>query len=277
MQSLTEIFEDESSEVRSKACSLVFGILIITASFNGDENPLGDAELEITNSIIRLLRDENKDVRVSAANSLIQLGQKAQEATGNLKTMLSDAYVPARFAAAVALAIIDPSATEAIPILQEGITIVPNWRQVYGGRPMPIIDYDSPRVYQLVAAQGLGFFGPEAIGALSDLMSLFNDSDFGELNQVDRTATQYAASQAIVSIDPTGEQAIPQLVELLRDTQPSVRKNSALTLGLYGPTAMSALAVLQELLEDPDQDVRSAAATAIQQIEISSHVGLVGN
>jgi HEAT repeat protein len=266
MQRLIELLEDENAEVRRFACGLVF-LLFLKAQTNGDENPLGDVRTEIIDSIIRRLLDDDPMVRNEAALALIQQAKAEPDAIENLKIQLSDEYFPVRITAAV----IDPTVIEAIPILQEGITISPDELEDYSNRSWAFIEYRAPRVYQLVAAQGLGLFGPSAIETLPNLILLLKESEFGEINHEDWIATQYVVAEAIVCIDPTGQQAIPLLIELLRDSEPSVRKNSALTLGLYGPTAASALTSLQELLSDPDQDVRSAAATALQQIEDSDN------
>jgi HEAT repeat protein len=269
IENVMKALTDEDFEVRSNACGLI-SVVIYTASNYNEEDALGESNNNIENLIITLLNDDNEDVRVRAVNVLIQFGQKAQEATGTLKTMLSDDYLPARLAAAVALAVINPTSTDAIHVLQEGINIAPTWQNEYGGRPMPILDYNDPPVYQYVAVESLALFGTSAMGAISDLLTLFDNDKFGEYGESHQQFildTQDAVSHAIISIDPTGDQAIPRLIELLGESELSVRKNSAFTLGLYGSIASSAIPPLRGMLSETNQDVRSAAETAIRQIE----------
>jgi len=60
-----------------------------------------------------------------------------------------------------------------------------------------------------------------------------------------------------------GSQAAHAVAKCLRDRQPAIRQEAALTLGSYGESARPELAPLMDLLLDEQFSVRSAAATAL--------------
>jgi HEAT repeat protein len=64
---------------------------------------------------------------------------------------------------------------------------------------------------------------------------------------------------------PVGAEAIPFLLEALKDNDPSIRVEASLTLGQLANRA--AKEPLQNALEDPEADVRTAAFTALCELD----------
>ncbi len=69
-----------------------------------------------------------------------------------------------------------------------------------------------------------------------------------------------AAADALGRI---GEEALPALVETLRDKNPAARRQAAHAIGLIGVGDPRAVNALRDLLFDPDETVRQQAARAL--------------
>jgi HEAT repeat protein len=63
-----------------------------------------------------------------------------------------------------------------------------------------------------------------------------------------------------------GKEAVPYLVDLLKDDTWEMRRGSAWMLGKLGPEARDAVPALTEALEDPNEVVRQKAAEALKKI-----------
>ncbi len=77
---------------------------------------------------------------------------------------------------------------------------------------------------------------------------------------------RWAAANALGQIGPAAKEAVPHLVELLKDPSQEMRRAAADALGRIGPAAKDAVPRLLELLKDPGWDVRRAARDALGQI-----------
>ena len=75
-----------------------------------------------------------------------------------------------------------------------------------------------------------------------------------------------AAARTLAEAERTETEAIPALVESLRDADPEVRRVSAYALGVRSAEAGSAVPALWELLDDSEGSVRLAAAYALVSI-----------
>ncbi|HET6884208.1 MAG TPA: HEAT repeat domain-containing protein [Pirellulales bacterium] len=63
-----------------------------------------------------------------------------------------------------------------------------------------------------------------------------------------------------------GEAAVPALIDILHDDDPSIRAQAARALARMGPKAAPAVSELIVVLNDPDSEVRRGAARALGQI-----------
>lgn len=100
-------------------------------------------------------------------------------------------------------------------------------------------------------------FGPEVKMAVPALVSALQDPLVRE-----------TAFQALASIGPEAESAIPALSDKLRDQEPWVRSDAATVLASIGPDAKAAVPALISALRDPDEDVRAKAAFALWAVEL---------
>jgi len=64
-------------------------------------------------------------------------------------------------------------------------------------------------------------------------------------------------------------EAVPILIELLKDDNSVVRQEAILILARIGGPARAAIPALQQALNDPDEQVRARATTALRQIELA--------
>jgi HEAT repeat protein len=82
---------------------------------------------------------------------------------------------------------------------------------------------------------------------------------------------QETAATALARIGP---EAIPALVQALRDADPQVRSQAALALARMGPDASPAVPALMEALSDRDENVRRCAARALGQVGPSARAAI---
>jgi HEAT repeat protein len=87
-----------------------------------------------------------------------------------------------------------------------------------------------------------------------------------ELRHWDPTARCRAAAVFAV-VRPPVQEAIPDLIACLEDSEHSVRAEAAVALGHMGPSARAAVPALTKLLKDPVAHVRDAAADALKKIQ----------
>jgi HEAT repeat protein len=76
------------------------------------------------------------------------------------------------------------------------------------------------------------------------------------------------AAEALGDIGPEAKEAVPPLIEVLKDKEPRVRRDAARSLGQIGPAAKVAAPQLAALLKDEDANVREAAARALRQLAV---------
>jgi hypothetical protein len=114
----------------------------------------------------------------------------------------------------------------------------------------------SPAV-QAQGAFGLSRMGPAAKDAASDLIDSLKKDPFVRQN----------AALALGAIGPeAASDSVPALVELLHDSEWTVRRQAAAALGELGPAARDAVPELKKLTADKDSLVRKAAAAAVKKI-----------
>jgi HEAT repeat protein len=75
---------------------------------------------------------------------------------------------------------------------------------------------------------------------------------------------RYWAAESLGNFGPPAREAVPDLIEALKDPEPMVRMGAAYALGEIGPTP-EAVATLKQALKDPDQKVREGAAYALRK------------
>jgi hypothetical protein len=74
------------------------------------------------------------------------------------------------------------------------------------------------------------------------------------------------AVERLAEIGPAAAEAVPALIEALRDSADDVRQGAASALGKIGPAAAAAVPALIEALRDSNNDVRLEAVRALGEI-----------
>jgi HEAT repeat protein len=155
------------------------------------------------------------------ANELAALGPKDREAVPALRAALADKRTQVRISAAVALANIDPSAVEAIPVLIEALKQFDPEEQ---GAEVLDVGW-VPRT--------LARLGPRAKAALPVLIAIVKKvPEFPEL------------LKTLVQIDPEGTECVPVLIDALERENSDYVDVAARCLGLLGPRANASVPTL---------------------------------
>jgi HEAT repeat protein len=185
---------------------------------------------------------ETEELRAKAAAIVARIGPPAKATVPALIEALGDKTPETRSEVLFALAAIGPDAAEAVPAII----------QASKGSEMDVC---------YSACYALGKIGPAAESAKADLAeNLAGDDHF----------LCMASAWALCQIDPkspeTAAKAVPVLIEALEEPDPPTRLHAAESLGLLGPLAADAADALKKLQDDPDEEVRAAAAKALEAI-----------
>ena len=154
----------------------------------------------------------------------------------------------------------------AVPELTRLLQARDSWAKLQSFRFSGVFPYKSRKyLYERIkapdasslrgaAARALGVLGPQANQAVRELSQALHDKS---------PQVRLDAAMALGSI---GEAATGSLVLSLEDGDRFVRKSAVFALGLIGPPAAQAIPALSKLLNDRDEEMRSAAAHALQNI-----------
>ncbi len=215
----------------------------------------------------KLLGSANEQVRRHAAHLLAQLGGSSRYASDNLVGALASADEEVAQYAAVALSKLGDR--RAIPFLQQCFSrrhpseLILHAVKRYGKAAKEVIPQlrklvtrKSAGNTRILAAQALARMGEESADAVPVVAEILWDKSAG------------GAAWALMLWGPVAQQALSQLVDLLRDRDADsfARLNAVKALGSMGLHARPALAVLERLLGDPDADLRVAVAAALWSI-----------
>ena len=217
---------DANRYVRSRAARALVAV-----------NPSGEQAVRY---LVKALSDGHSDVRHAALAGLGELGPRAAGAGPTLaRTLTTDGDPAVRGAAARALAAVDPTGKGTVAHL---IGALKNPAQ--NGRQA------------LISA--IGDLGPRAEAAAPALAGILaSDAD---------PFTRGAAARALAAVDPTGEQAVPRLLQALKDKHIAVCHAALDALGGYGPRAAAAAPALRGLTAHRDRSIASSARRVLKLV-----------
>jgi HEAT repeat protein/S1-C subfamily serine protease len=179
-----------------------------------------------------LLKDDDKGVRVAAAESLATVAELPA-----LIDLLKHRDMEARTFAAYGVGRLGTRAKTAIPALIEGF-------KSSTGKEARRAIFDAFVLCGPTAKNGL----PLYIDAMAD------------------PALRPPASLALAKLGPEAKPAVKVLAEALNDTNNTTRLNSINTLGKIGPDAKEAVPALARLLSQKGQGLRTPVLAALEQI-----------
>ena len=184
--------------------------------------------------VAKLLEVFLRDADPYVAEKLAWLGPKAGEAIPSLRAALTDKRPRVRISAAITLAHIDPSATESIPVLIEGLKH----------------QNDETLTVQKVL-EALAQLGPRAKLAIPTLIDL-------EKNGLD----DLSVGVALIQIDPEGTECVPALISALENHEgQDIAEVAANYLGLLDERAKNAVPALARILNHDLPGISLASAT----------------
>lgn len=186
------------------------------------------------------LKDEEYSVRKTAAIALGQVGAAAQRSVPALLEALQDTSDPVRREAATSLGLIHPAAADVVPIL------------------LQTAKKDPDAHTRIRALTALASYGPEAESAIPDLVAMMKEP-IGQDNSIPQ-----CAMGVLIKI---GAKAVPGLVEALANDNPQVRAYATEALGAIGEPARGALPQIKNMLKDSDGYTRGVAALAVWKFE----------
>jgi len=220
-------------------------------------------------TLLELLKGNNRESRKWAAVALSSIGAEAKDAIPALIESLEDKDPNLRNWAAAALGSMAPESKSAIPALIKSLakedlgstqgrgssTIEALSR--FGPAAVPALNeaLKNPNVKIRASAAGsLTLIGTAAKGAISGLILALRDK---------HPLVRQNAGSALVRV---GAEAVPALVEALKDNDPVTRAAAAEILGQMGPpTASSAVPALTKAMGDENEHVRKAASQAYKK------------
>jgi len=202
---------------------------------------IGFGASDATPALVKVLEDEEREVRLAAVRALGGIGPGAVEAVpALLKRELKDSALKSwdadiRQEAAEALGQIGPQAVPALVEALEGEDGDARW----------------------IAASALGQMGPRAAEAVPALINVLKCPDVN---------ARLAAASALDRIGPRGSEPVAALIDVLKGQHAEARQAAARALGEIGPGASEAVPALVKALQDEEDGVRLAAADALRWI-----------
>ena len=179
----------------------------------------------------------------AAPGPLARLGPKAKTAVPKLRAALAVPRPAVRVEAAFVLALIDPPAPEAIPVLVDAI------------------QHKTKDTFDAAyALRALARLGPHATAAIPTLIELF-----------DKGTTDPDIVRSLVQIDPAGDRCVSALIRALKSTDDEVADAAAESLGLLKDRAKAAVPALTEKFT---RDSQVSAARALGRIGPSAHTAI---
>jgi HEAT repeat protein len=202
---------------------------------------LSDSEASLP-VLVNLLRDEDGAVRGNAAWALWTFSREfrgqAEDAVPALTESLNDESEWVRLHSAVALGWITGDARHAVSETLRALASSTPDLGIYG-------------------TITLGELDPALEGIVPTLCKAAAHPDA----RVRRAAAWKLARAGALAAD-----AVPMLIEMLKDRQNDLHVEAANALGQIGPAASQAIAELQELQADPEPEANQAAAKALSKI-----------
>ncbi len=196
---------------------------------------LGCGGGEVAESVEQL-QSETADVRQSGARQLAEMKGERSESIPALIASLTDPDADVRRLSAAALGRQGAIASEAIEPLVERLAVEEN-QSAQLGIAYAIVQIDPTRT--------------EPVNVLLDSVRRREVGSIVKLQQM----------------GPAAKDAVPLLIEVLRDSRSLIRLQAVKALEAIGKDAQPALPALRRMNADRDESIRDAATSAIQAIE----------
>ncbi len=245
-------------------------------------------------TLVAALKSDSRVKRWLAAEVLRRCAPYAAGAVPGLIDALDDDDEWLRIFAIDALGAIGSDATDAPPALRNiaGDATVQNHARVAAARIegferlRPLLGDENEWV-RINAADAIAAIGEDAIDAASDLVTLLDDESvlvrnaasraLASIGYYDPRAIEYFVNiirdgqywevyNAAQALEKFGPDAVPPLVDILKNSGDHPREHAARALGLMGKNAVPAIPALIDAMNNEAQYVGSKAITSLGQI-----------
>jgi HEAT repeat protein len=198
------------------------------------------------------LRDPDPNGRLAAIDALEVFGAGAEPAVPALAAALGDRNKFVRWAAARALG------RMAEAVQRAGRRPTGEREAVPGLQRIVLRDQDLD--VRVAALEALRRYGPTAAAAVPTLKAALGRGD---------TEARLATLRALAAIGrPAAKPSLPWIARAMKNPDPRLRSEAALTLGTFAADAEPYLSDLRQAMQDADSDVRKAASEAILRITL---------
>jgi HEAT repeat protein len=212
-------------------------LALLVGRLDGQENPAeGTFDGQPAAFWIGQLASEDEHARRRAAYAIGRIGPAAKAAVPTLVELLEDRHGEVRWYALYALGRVGPASAEAVP------TIIKSMQ-----------DKNNDKDFRHNGALALGHIGPQAKAGEPLLLAVLKSGD---------PTYRVRAAGALWRISQRPE-AIPALLDVLRQGSGDAAYQAAMSLLEFGPDAKTAIPDLVTSLKSPDPDVRRAAAKVL--------------
>ena len=122
---------------------------------------------------------------------------------------------------------------------------------------LPLALNNENRILKNKAADALKKIGPAAIPAYIEILGGKKTAE----------SIRYSAVDALGGFGPAAKEAVPVLVDSLKEQNFRIRSKAAVALGRIGRDAKDAITALKEVLQDENKVVQKNAEWALSEIE----------
>jgi HEAT repeat protein len=230
---------------------------------------LGRLGAPAARAVIPLLGHKEARVRQSACQALAMMGPEARPAVPRLAERLKDTEMSVRTGALNALSHLGPAARSALP---QVIEVAQDANFAIRYQCLMALEQigGDPAVLRPVALAGLKDAAPLVRTQALSLLWVADPKHPDLLPKIRELlgapGSPYQALHLLGRMGPDAAKAVPDLVNLLKGSDPNLRRSVVQTLGQIGPPSREAVPTLVELLEQRDYALRQYLLVALRAI-----------
>jgi len=203
---------------------------------------LGNASPEVMTGLLSLLKDNDPAVCSNAASALSDLGNASPEVMTGLLSLLKDNESEVRSMAVSALSRLGNASPEVMTGLLSLLK-------------------DNESEVRSMAAYALGRLGNASPEVVTELLSLLKDNE---------SEVRSMAVSALSRLGNASPEVVTELLSLLKDNEAEARFHAAYALGQLGNASPEVVTELLSLLKDNESEVRSRTAASLSQLDNAS-------
>ena len=233
--------------------------------------PGSEAATELNQFLIIPINDEDSSVRISAAQSLGQLGQASPEVTAALIQAFQDEDSEVRIRAAQSLGQLGHASPEVITALIQAFQHEDSGVRFRAVQSLGQLGQASPEVtaaliqafqdedseVRIRAAQSLGQLGQASPEVITALIQAFQHED---------SEVRIRAAQSLGQLGQASPEVITALIQAFQHEDSEVRIRAAQSLGQLGQASPEVITALIQAFQHEDSEVRIRAAQSLGQL-----------